>query len=179
MLRKHIDTKKIILVANKIDIVERTSNALEFYSLGLGEPFAISAINGFNSGDLLDLITADFPLAKEEKEDNVLKFAIIGKPNAGKSSIANALLDDCAADGRIQSHPVGGLLLLDQVRDLLVGQSQQPQLGLGHFGKRGEMFQGDAAGGLRGEFVKRHALFLSVHREHFTQSTRIGRASRA
>ncbi|HRA99743.1 MAG TPA: ribosome biogenesis GTPase Der [Ignavibacteria bacterium] len=94
MLRKHTETKKIILVANKIDIVERTSNALEFYSLGLGEPFAMSAINGFNSGDLLDIITADFPLAGEEKEDNVIKFAIIGKPNAGKSSIANALLDE-------------------------------------------------------------------------------------
>ncbi len=94
MLRKHIDKKKIILVANKIDIVEKASNALEFFSLGLGEPFAMSAINGFNSGDLLDIITADFPMADEDKEDNTIKFAIIGKPNAGKSSIANALLNE-------------------------------------------------------------------------------------
>ncbi|MBS1517060.1 MAG: ribosome biogenesis GTPase Der [Bacteroidetes bacterium] len=94
MLRKHSDSKKIILVANKIDIVERTSNALEFYSLGLGEPFAMSAINGFNSGDLLDIVTEDFPLTEDEPEDNTIKFAIIGKPNAGKSSIANALLNE-------------------------------------------------------------------------------------
>jgi len=94
MLRKYADKKKIILVANKIDIVEKSDNALEFYSLGLGEPFAMSAINGFNSGDLLDLITADISETEEEKEDKRLKFAIIGKPNAGKSSIANALLNE-------------------------------------------------------------------------------------
>lgn len=93
MLRKYSKEKKIILVANKIDTVEKEPTMLEFYSLGLGEPFALSAINGFNSGDLLDNITKDIDL-NEETEDTRIKFAIIGKPNAGKSSIANALLNE-------------------------------------------------------------------------------------
>ncbi|MEO8210624.1 MAG: ribosome biogenesis GTPase Der [bacterium] len=93
MLRKYSKEKKIILVANKIDTVEKEPTMLEFFSLGLGEPFPLSAINGFNSGDLLDDITRDIAL-NEEKEDLTIKFAIIGKPNAGKSSIANALLNE-------------------------------------------------------------------------------------
>lgn len=94
MLRKHSKEKKIILIANKVDIVDKEPNILEFYSLGLGEPFPLSAINGYNSGDLLDEITRDFEPYDDEKEDNRIKFAIIGKPNAGKSSIANALLNE-------------------------------------------------------------------------------------
>lgn len=94
MLRKYSKDKKIILIANKVDVVEKEPNVLEFYSLGLGEPFPLSAINGYNSGDLLDEITKDFKPADEDKEDNRIKFAIIGKPNAGKSSIANALLNE-------------------------------------------------------------------------------------
>ncbi len=93
MLRKYSKEKKIILVANKIDTIEKEPNMLEFYSLGLGEPFAMSAINGFNSGDLLDMITRDIEQT-DDKEDTRIKFAIIGKPNAGKSSIANALLNE-------------------------------------------------------------------------------------
>ncbi|MDQ3020181.1 MAG: ribosome biogenesis GTPase Der [Bacteroidota bacterium] len=93
MLRKYSKEKRIILVANKIDTVEKELTMLEFYSLGLGEPFPLSAINGFNSGDLLDEITKDIAI-NEEKEDTRMKFAIIGKPNAGKSSIANALLNE-------------------------------------------------------------------------------------
>jgi len=94
MLRKHSKDKKIILVANKVDIVDKEPNVLEFYSLGLGEPFPLSAINGYNSGDLLDDITKDFEPYNEDGDDNKIKFAIIGKPNAGKSSIANALLNE-------------------------------------------------------------------------------------
>lgn len=93
MLRKHSEGKKIILVANKIDTVEKEPNMLEFYSFGLGEPFPLSAINGFNSGDLLDEITKDIE-PDDDKEDETIKFAIIGKPNAGKSSIANAILNE-------------------------------------------------------------------------------------
>lgn len=66
----------------------------EFYSLGLGEPFPVSAINGYNSGDLLDEITKDITALADNEEDRRIKFAIIGKPNAGKSSIANALLNE-------------------------------------------------------------------------------------
>jgi GTP-binding protein len=94
MLRKYSKEKKIILIANKVDIFEKEPNILEFYSLGLGEPFPLSAINGYNSGDLLDNITKTFEPFKEEGDDKLIKFAIIGKPNAGKSSIANALLNE-------------------------------------------------------------------------------------
>ncbi len=94
MLRKSSKEKKVFLVANKVDTVDKESSILEFYSLGLGEPFPLSAINGYNSGDLLDKICEDIPPAKESSDDNTVKFAIIGKPNAGKSSIANAMLNE-------------------------------------------------------------------------------------
>lgn len=94
MLRKSAKGKKIILIANKIDTVDKEPSMLEFYSLGLGDPFALSAINGYNSGDLLDEITKEIPPDDSEKQDHIIKFAIIGKPNAGKSSIANALLNE-------------------------------------------------------------------------------------
>jgi GTP-binding protein len=94
MLRKNSGKKKIILVANKIDTVEKEPNLLEFYSLGIGDPFPLSAINGYNSGDLLDEITRDIPQFDENEKDDTIKFALIGKPNAGKSSITNALLNE-------------------------------------------------------------------------------------
>lgn len=94
MLRKFSGEKKIILVANKVDTVEKEPNVLEFYSLGLGEPFPLSAINGFNSGDLLDDITKNIKPYSEDSDDKKIKFAIIGKPNSGKSSIANAILKE-------------------------------------------------------------------------------------
>lgn len=94
MLRKYSKEKKIILIANKVDTVEKEPNTLEFYSLGLGEPFPLSAINGFNTGDLLDDIVKNFPANTGEADDDKIKFAIIGKPNAGKSSIANAILNE-------------------------------------------------------------------------------------
>ncbi|MBK7156982.1 MAG: 50S ribosome-binding GTPase [Ignavibacteria bacterium] len=62
--------------------------------LGLGDPFPVSAINGYNTGDLLDEITKDIPHHDESGKDERIKFAIIGKPNAGKSSITNALLNE-------------------------------------------------------------------------------------
>ncbi len=94
MLRKYSKYKKIILIANKVDTVEKEPSSLEFYSLGLGEPFPLSAINGFNSGDLLDEITSKMEPYDEGSDDKKIKFAIIGKPNSGKSSIANALLNE-------------------------------------------------------------------------------------
>ncbi len=94
MLRKFSGTKKIILIANKNDTVDKEPNLLEFYSLGLGDPFPVSAINGYNTGDLLDEITKDIPHHDDSGKDERIKFAIIGKPNAGKSSITNALLNE-------------------------------------------------------------------------------------
>jgi GTP-binding protein len=67
-------------------------NALDFYSLGLGEPYPISAIHGTGTGDLLDAVIEHFPSAnEEEEEDESIKVAIVGKPNAGKSSLLNKM----------------------------------------------------------------------------------------
>lgn len=87
--------KKIHLVANKIDSIHAMPMLSDFYSLALGEPMAISALHGSGGvGDLLDILTEDF-IADDEgvKEDNI-KIAIVGRPNAGKSSIVNALLNE-------------------------------------------------------------------------------------
>ncbi len=83
--------KSVILVVNKCDNVKQDAQMYEFHELGLGEPFAISAMNGRSTGDFLDAVTA--PLEKgEPEEDNRLKIAMVGRPNVGKSSITNALL---------------------------------------------------------------------------------------
>lgn len=84
--------KPVVLAANKADNAERRLAAVEFYELGLGEPYAISALHGTGVGDLLDAIVEHFPRVEEEPEDDALKIAIIGRPNVGKSSLLNALL---------------------------------------------------------------------------------------
>ena len=84
--------KKVTLVVNKCDNVNQDVYAYEFYSLGLGDPFAISAISGHNTGDFLDDVTEHLPPAEEEEEDERLKIAFLGRPNSGKSSMTNALL---------------------------------------------------------------------------------------
>jgi len=82
----------IILVVNKADSEHYRTNALDFYSLGLGDPFPISAIHGTGTGDLLDEVVAHFPQpVEDEEEDASIKAAIVGKPNAGKSSLLNKL----------------------------------------------------------------------------------------
>lgn len=87
--------KPIYLAVNKIDSIDRNAYAAEFYSLCLGEPYPISALHGSGGvGDLLDAVTADFEVPSEEEdvENRPIRIAIVGKPNAGKSSIVNALL---------------------------------------------------------------------------------------
>ncbi|HRS01445.1 MAG TPA: ribosome biogenesis GTPase Der [Bacteroidota bacterium] len=85
--------KPVILVVNKCDNTIQDNYSYEFYNLGLGEPFPISAINGHNTGDFLDELVKNLPDDNEdETEDNRLKVAIVGRPNAGKSSLTNALL---------------------------------------------------------------------------------------
>lgn len=91
ILRKYSEGKQIFLAVNKVDNAKRTLNKNEFFSLGLGEPYEISGLSGRNVAELLDDIVKDIN-ESEEKEDNRIKFAIIGRPNAGKSSIVNALL---------------------------------------------------------------------------------------
>ena len=88
--------KPIILVANKCDSNEWRYNAAEFYSFGLGEPFCLSAVSGSGTGDILDEILKRFPPV--ESNDDVVeelpRFAIVGRPNAGKSSIINAFIGE-------------------------------------------------------------------------------------
>jgi len=103
MLRK---TKKpILLVVNKVDNRDLPDNFYDFYELGLGEPHAISGVNALGIGDLLDEIVSHFPenLDTEYAED-VTKVAIVGKPNAGKSSILNRIL----GEERVIVSPIAG-----------------------------------------------------------------------
>ena len=93
ILRKQ--TKPIILVSNKADTFEWQYHAAEFYKLGLGEPQVISAINGLGSGDLLDLLLTHFnPDVVEDIEHDLPRFAVVGRPNAGKSSMINAFIGE-------------------------------------------------------------------------------------
>jgi GTP-binding protein len=87
--------KPVILAANKADNTARRQDAVEFYSLGLGEPIVISSIQGTGTGDLLDLIVEALPPEDEETEEeneDVTRIAIVGRPNVGKSSLLNAIL---------------------------------------------------------------------------------------
>jgi len=94
MLKK--SKKPIVLVCNKADNFERDKNEIyEFYNLGIGEPYPLSATNGLGIGDILDAIYEKFPKNDEgEEEDNKIKVALIGKPNVGKSSLLNKILGE-------------------------------------------------------------------------------------
>ncbi len=86
--------KDIFLAVNKIDSPEKFLNINDFYALALGEPYAVSALHGSGGvGDLLEAVTKDFEYIEEEKKSENIRIAIVGKPNVGKSSIVNALLN--------------------------------------------------------------------------------------
>jgi len=85
----------VILVANKADNNEQLYDSYEFYSLGLGEPYCISSATGSGTGDLLDLVMEKLPTVPEDVvEDGIPRFAVVGRPNAGKSSIINAFIGE-------------------------------------------------------------------------------------
>lgn len=87
--------KPVLVVANKTDNHDLQYNAPEFYALGLGEPYCISAMTGSGTGDLLDLLVSKF--SKESSElldEDIPRFAVVGRPNAGKSSIVNAFIGE-------------------------------------------------------------------------------------
>ena len=87
-------SKPIYLAVNKCDNPESMAMTGDFYALSLGEPLAISALHGSGGvGDLLEIITKDFEYSEDEEADQRIRIAIVGRPNAGKSSIVNALLD--------------------------------------------------------------------------------------
>ena len=83
----------VIMVANKTDNHDLQYNAPEFYKLGLGDPYCVSAMTGSGTGDLMDLIVSNFKKESSEiLDDDIPRFAVVGRPNAGKSSIVNAIL---------------------------------------------------------------------------------------
>ena len=85
----------VILVANKVDNSGEAYQASEFYKLGLGDPICISAATGGGTGDLLDIVLEKLPAEnKEEVQDDIPRFAVVGRPNAGKSSIINAFIGE-------------------------------------------------------------------------------------
>ncbi|MCL4272486.1 MAG: ribosome biogenesis GTPase Der [Anaerolineales bacterium] len=94
----------IFVVVNKCESQARRDQAAEFYELGLGDPYPISAIHGTDTGDLLDALVASFPEQTDEEEDENIKIAIVGKPNAGKSSLLNRLV----GEERVIVSPIAG-----------------------------------------------------------------------
>ena len=93
--QKKVDDQRwppIFVVVNKCENERLRSNAAEFFELGLGDPYPVSAIHGTGTGDLLDALVSSFPAQVEAVEDDSVKIAIVGKPNAGKSSLLNKLV---------------------------------------------------------------------------------------
>ena len=86
--------KPVILVANKVDTFDLQYQAAEFYGLGLGDPYIMSAINGLGSGELLDRLMEYLKPDTNEELEELPRFAIVGRPNAGKSSILNAFIGE-------------------------------------------------------------------------------------
>ena len=82
----------VLMVVNKCESLPERDSAAQFYELGLGDPYPISAVHGTDTGDLLDALVKIFPQNTETVEDDSVKIAIVGKPNAGKSSLLNRLV---------------------------------------------------------------------------------------
>jgi GTP-binding protein len=84
--------KPVLVAANKAESEARRQAAFEFYALGLGEVYPISALHGLGVGDLLDEVVRSLPVMEEEEEPEAIKIALVGRPNVGKSSLLNKLL---------------------------------------------------------------------------------------
>ncbi len=86
--------KPVFLVVNKVDNSKRLENAVEFYSLGLGDYYPIASTSGSGTGDLLDALVEALPELEEDEETELPRFAVVGRPNAGKSSFINSLIGE-------------------------------------------------------------------------------------
>ncbi|MDE6661558.1 MAG: ribosome biogenesis GTPase Der [Anaeroplasmataceae bacterium] len=96
--------KPIILAVNKVDDQKFKDNIYEFYALGFGDPIPVSSSHGIGTGNLLDQVIEHFPQKLENFEDNAIHFSLIGRPNVGKSSLTNCLLND----NRVIVSPIAG-----------------------------------------------------------------------
>lgn len=92
LLRK--EKKPVLLVVNKVDNSKRNADAVEFYALGLGDYYTVASINGSGTGELLDDLVKILPEKEEDADDELPRFAVVGRPNAGKSSFINALIGE-------------------------------------------------------------------------------------
>ncbi|MEK9613578.1 MAG: ribosome biogenesis GTPase Der [Flavobacteriaceae bacterium] len=86
--------KPIFLAINKVDNALRVEDTMEFYSLGFEKLYSLSSVNGSGSGELLDDLVESLPPEKEQEEDSLPRFAVVGRPNAGKSSFINSLIGE-------------------------------------------------------------------------------------
>ena len=86
--------KPVFVAVNKVDNNKRAEDAVEFYSLGLGEYYTIASINGSGTGELLDALVNALPEVEDDEKDQLPRFAVVGRPNAGKSSFINALIGE-------------------------------------------------------------------------------------
>src|SRR5690606_4155755 len=86
--------KPVFLVVNKVDNAKRLENAVEFYSLGLGDYYPIASTSGSGTGDLLDALVESLTEIEDDEETELPRFAVVGRPNAGKSSFINALIGE-------------------------------------------------------------------------------------
>ncbi|MBA6157217.1 ribosome biogenesis GTPase Der [Tenacibaculum sp. S7007] len=86
--------KPLFMAVNKVDNAMRDADAVEFYNLGLGDYYTISSINGSGTGELLDAVAEAIPEEEEEEVNELPRFAVVGRPNAGKSSFINALIGE-------------------------------------------------------------------------------------
>lgn len=89
----HKTKKPVILAVNKVDDVSLTDSIYEFYSLGVGDPIPVSGVHGIGIGDILDIIIHALPSKETNEYEGMTKFCLIGRPNVGKSSLVNAILN--------------------------------------------------------------------------------------
>ncbi len=138
MLRR--SDKPVLLVANKVDNDKRELDAMEFYELGMGDVYTISALHGAGVGDLLDAVIEFLPPPepKEEATDDIVRIAILGRPNVGKSSLLNRLL----GEERAIVSPVAGTTRDTLDTEMMVGDQKVILIDTAGIRRRGKIDPG-------------------------------------